>query len=72
MRVSQELRKIAAEDILPLTFKLGRKSANIVVDDCDMDAAAYGSVSVFTWNSGQWYAAGARLLVQDDPRCLRR
>ncbi len=65
VRVGQELGRLAAEKILPLTLELGGKSANIVFDDCDMDAAAHGSVSAFTWNSGQWCAAGTRLLVQE-------
>jgi len=65
VRVGQELGRLAAEKILPLTLELGGKSANIVFDDCDLDAAARGSVRAFTWNSGQWCAAGTRLLVQE-------
>jgi aldehyde dehydrogenase (NAD+) len=65
VRAGQELGKLAAERILPLTLELGGKSANIVFDDCDIAAAAKGSVRAFTWNSGQWCAAGTRLLVQE-------
>ncbi|MEM5300004.1 aldehyde dehydrogenase family protein [Burkholderia sp. JPY481] len=65
VRAGQELGKLAAERILPLTLELGGKSANIVFDDCDIGAAAKGSVRAFTWNSGQWCAAGTRLLVQE-------
>ncbi|OUL77807.1 aldehyde dehydrogenase family protein [Paraburkholderia hospita] len=65
VRAGQELGKIAAERILPLTLELGGKSANIVFDDADLDAAAKGSTTAFTWNSGQWCAAGTRLLVQE-------
>ncbi len=65
VRAGQELGKLAAERILPLTLELGGKSANIVFADCDLDAAAKGSVRAFTWNSGQWCAAGTRLLVQE-------
>ncbi|MFD1951521.1 aldehyde dehydrogenase family protein [Sphingomonas arantia] len=64
VRAGQELGRLAAERILPLTLELGGKSANIVFDDSDIDAAAKGSVRAFTWNSGQWCAAGTRLLVQ--------
>lgn len=65
LRAGQELGHIAAERILPLTLELGGKSANIVFDDADLDAAAKGSTKAFTWNSGQWCAAGTRLLVQE-------
>jgi len=66
LRAGQELGHIAADRILPLTLELGGKSANIVFDDADLDAAAKGSTTAFTWNSGQWCAAGTRLLVQEN------
>ncbi|CDY77432.1 Aldehyde dehydrogenase [Caballeronia glathei] len=65
VRAGQELGKLAAERILPLTLELGGKSANIVFADADLDAAAEGSTTAFTWNSGQWCAAGTRLLVEE-------
>jgi aldehyde dehydrogenase (NAD+) len=64
VRAGQELGRIAADRVLPLTLELGGKSANIVFDDADLKAAVPGSVRAFTWNSGQWCAAGTRLLVQ--------
>lgn len=64
LRAGQELGHLAAERILPLTLVLGGKSANIVFADADMEAAAKGSVRAFTWNTGQWCAAGTRLLVE--------
>ncbi|MGO8021192.1 aldehyde dehydrogenase family protein [Rhizobium leguminosarum] len=64
LKAGQELGRIAAERILPLTLELGGKSANIVFDDADLDVAAKGATAAFTWNSGQWCAAGSRLLVQ--------
>ena len=66
LKAGQELGRVAAERILPLTLELGGKSANIVFDDADLDAAAKGSTTAFTWNSGQWCAAGTRLLVQEN------
>jgi aldehyde dehydrogenase (NAD+) len=51
VRAGQELGKLAAERILPLTLELA--------------AAAKGSVRDFTWNSDQRCAAGTRLLVQE-------
>ncbi|MBB4184553.1 aldehyde dehydrogenase (NAD+) [Sinorhizobium terangae] len=65
LKAGQELGRIAADRVLPLTLELGGKSANIVFDDADLDAAAKGSTRAFTWNSGQWCAAGTRLLVQE-------
>lgn len=66
LTAGQELGRIAAERILPLTLELGGKSANIVFNDADLAAAAKGATRAFTWNSGQWCAAGTRLLVQED------
>lgn len=65
VRAGQELGRLAAERILPLTLELGGKSANIVFASADIDAAAKGSVRAFTWNSGQWCCAGTRLLVEE-------
>jgi aldehyde dehydrogenase (NAD+) len=42
VRAGRELGAIAADRILPLTLELGGKSANIVFDDCGLDAAATG------------------------------
>lgn len=66
VRAGQELGRLAADRIMPLTLELGGKSANIIFNDADLDAAASGSVRAFTWNSGQWCAVGTRLLVQED------
>jgi aldehyde dehydrogenase (NAD+) len=64
VRAGRELGRLAADRILPLTLELGGKSANIVFADADLEAAAKGSVRAFTWNTGQWCAAGTRLLVE--------
>ena len=65
VRAGRELGRVAADRILPLSLELGGKSANIVFEDSDVAAAARGSVRGFTWNSGQWCAAGTRLLVHE-------
>jgi len=64
VRAGQELGRLAADRVLPLTLELGGKSADIVFEDADLQAAAHGVTRAFTWNSGQWCAAGTRLLVQ--------
>ena len=64
VEVGRRLGAIAAERIIPMTLELGGKSANIVFEDADLDAAARGSVWAFTQNAGQVCSAGTRLLAQ--------
>jgi aminomuconate-semialdehyde/2-hydroxymuconate-6-semialdehyde dehydrogenase len=55
----------AATNLTPVSMELGGKSANIVFDDADLDAAVPGAIrSIFT-NNGEVCLAGARLLVQE-------
>ena len=62
--ISGPLRRLAARR---LHFELGGKSANIVFEDADLDAAATGvtAMSVFTGNAGQTCIAGSRILVHE-------
>lgn len=54
----------AANQLTPVHFELGGKSANIIFDDADFDRAVDGSlVNIFS-NSGQICIAGSRILVQ--------
>ncbi len=55
---------VAAQRIIPVSLELGGKSANIIFDDCDLEAAVAGAITGFTANSGQLCSAGTRLLVQ--------
>ena len=57
----------AAASLTRLHFELGGKSANIVFEDADLDAAADGvtAMSVFTGNAGQTCIAGSRILVHE-------
>jgi aldehyde dehydrogenase (NAD+) len=64
VRVGQEIGRIAADRILPLTLELGGKSANIVFADADLDFAASEAVRAFVTNSGQVCSSGTRLLVE--------
>lgn len=57
---------VAAEKVMPLTLELGGKSATLVFDDADIDAAAAATVKGFTTNAGQVCSASTRLLVQKD------
>jgi acyl-CoA reductase-like NAD-dependent aldehyde dehydrogenase len=48
-----------------LTLELGGKSANVVLDDADLDAALGGAMNATFRNQGEVCTAGARLVVAD-------
>lgn len=58
------ISKVAAANLARVSLELGGKSAQIVFDDCDIQAAANGVVSGIFAASGQTCMAGSRLLVQ--------
>lgn len=60
----REIMKAASVNIKKLSLELGGKSANIVFDDCDLEAAVGGSLSAIFMNQGQMCVAGSRLLLQ--------
>ncbi|MCH1490985.1 MAG: aldehyde dehydrogenase family protein, partial [Luminiphilus sp.] len=63
---AQQVMAAAANNLTPVHFELGGKSANIVFDDADFDRALDGSlVNIFS-NSGQICIAGSRVLVHQD------
>ncbi|MFE2597461.1 aldehyde dehydrogenase family protein [Streptomyces sp. NPDC059396] len=64
VRVGQEIGRIAADRVLPLTLELGGKSANIVFADADLEFAASEAVRAFVTNAGQVCSSGTRLLVE--------
>lgn len=47
------------------TLELGGKTASLVLDDADLDAAADAAVNTSFINSGQTCTAGSRVLVQE-------
>lgn len=57
-----------AKSLKRVSLELGGKSANIVFDDCDLDAAASGAISGIFAATGQTCIAGSRLLVQNSIR----
>jgi aldehyde dehydrogenase (NAD+) len=64
---ARHIMRAAADNITPMAFELGGKSANIVFADADITkaatfAATYGTLR----NSGQGCVLPTRLLVQDD------
>jgi aminomuconate-semialdehyde/2-hydroxymuconate-6-semialdehyde dehydrogenase len=54
----------AAPNLVPVSFELGGKSANVVFADCDLDAAVAGAIRAIYTNNGEVCLAGSRLLVQ--------
>lgn len=64
--VGKEILKTSANHILNATMELGGKSANIVLDDADLDIAVDGALYAFLYHSGQACDSGTRLLVQEN------
>lgn len=58
------IAKTAAQQLTRVGLELGGKSAQVVFDDCDLEAAMNGVVSGIFAASGQTCMAGSRLLVQ--------
>src|SRR5690606_35041115 len=58
------IAQAAAVNLVPVTLELGGKSANIVLDDADLDLAVQGALVGIFSAGGQTCIAGSRLLVQ--------
>lgn len=69
-----KIMSAAAADIKNISLELGGKSAFIVFDDADVDAAVEWIMFGIFWNQGQVCSATSRLLVQEGiaPRLLER
>jgi acyl-CoA reductase-like NAD-dependent aldehyde dehydrogenase len=63
--VGREIQRAAAGNLKRLTLELGGKSANIVLDDADLDAATAGAVNATFRNQGEVCTAGARLVAHE-------
>jgi len=57
--------RAAADHVTRVSLELGGKSAQVVFDDADLDAAANGLIAGVFAAAGQTCLAGSRLLVQD-------
>lgn len=53
----------AARNITPVTLELGGKSANIILEDADIDVAVDGAIAANFQNAGQVCISGSRLLL---------
>lgn len=63
--VGKKILGETAKEIKNTTMELGGKSANIVLNDADLDIAVDGALYAFLYHSGQACDSGTRLLVQD-------
>jgi acyl-CoA reductase-like NAD-dependent aldehyde dehydrogenase len=63
--VGRIIMKNAAPTLKKLTLECGGKSANIVLDDADLDMAVDGAIYAGFYHQGQCCEGGTRLLVQE-------
>jgi len=64
--VGRHLSKVAADTVKRVSLELGGKSASVILDDADLEAAIPASVQACMLNSGQSCIAQARMLVPED------
>jgi aldehyde dehydrogenase (NAD+) len=64
-RTGKQILASAAKNLTPVLLELGGKSADIVLEDADLDTAARGAAFGMFWHSGQVCMAGTRILVAD-------
>jgi acyl-CoA reductase-like NAD-dependent aldehyde dehydrogenase len=72
--VGKEILGVASKKVLNTTMELGGKSANIILNDADLDSAVDGALYAFLYHSGQACDSGTRLLVQEEiyPRFIEK
>ncbi|HWH31284.1 MAG TPA: aldehyde dehydrogenase family protein [Egibacteraceae bacterium] len=63
--VGREIMRMASPTLKKVTLELGGKSAQIVLDDADLDLAVDGALYAVFLHSGQACTAGSRLLLPD-------
>jgi aldehyde dehydrogenase (NAD+) len=64
--VGRGIMKGAAGNFKRVSLELGGKSANVIFDDADLDAAARAAAAGIFFNAGQVCSAGSRVLVQEN------
>ncbi|HKU43448.1 MAG TPA: aldehyde dehydrogenase family protein [Polyangiales bacterium] len=63
--VGEQIMAMASKTIKKVTLELGGKSANIVLEDADLDSAVDGAILASFLHSGQVCESGTRLLLPD-------
>lgn len=62
---AKSIARAAAENLTPVSFELGGKSATVILGDADLDLAVDLAIEQYD-NAGQVCLAGTRLLVHED------
>jgi len=65
-RAGKRVMQLAAETVKRVALELGGKSANVILDDADLDKAVPAGVAAAYLNSGQTCSALTRMLVPRD------
>ncbi|MDQ3020296.1 MAG: aldehyde dehydrogenase family protein [Bacteroidota bacterium] len=63
--VGKTIMKNAADNLKKITLECGGKSANIVLDDADIDMSVDGAIYAGFYHQGQCCEGGTRLLVSE-------
>ncbi|MCA1454510.1 aldehyde dehydrogenase family protein [Bradyrhizobium sp. BRP22] len=63
--VGRGIMRGAAGNFKRVSLELGGKSANVIFDDANLDAAAKAAAAGIFFNAGQVCSAGSRVLVQE-------
>jgi aldehyde dehydrogenase (NAD+) len=63
--VGKRIMQLASSSMKNITLELGGKSANIVLDDADMELAVDGSLYACYFHMGQCCVAGSRLILPE-------
>ncbi len=67
-RAGRRVTQVAAETLKRVTCELGGKSANVILDDAELEAAVTAGVTNCYLNSGQTCSAWTRMLVPESRR----
>jgi len=63
--VGQQIMRAAASTLKKVTLECGGKSANLVLEDADLDMAVDGAMYAIFYHQGQCCEAGSRLLLPE-------
>jgi acyl-CoA reductase-like NAD-dependent aldehyde dehydrogenase len=64
-RAGKRVAELASQSIKKVALELGGKSASVILDDADFEAAVKGTLSACLLNSGQTCSAHTRMLVPE-------
>jgi betaine-aldehyde dehydrogenase len=71
-RAGRRVSELAASTVKRVALELGGKSANVILDDADLEKAVRGGVQNCYLNSGQTCSAWTRMLVPKDKHDLAK